>query len=89
MTLYLYRVGETAPLLAIEHAASYTADHVTAEDGAVYGPFAADCELSGTADCAGTLRADWRGANAGAEDVTLELLAEHEERICMLEIMAG
>lgn len=30
MTLYLYRTGTTVPVLTIENAKSYTADHVTA-----------------------------------------------------------
>ena len=30
MTLYLYRTGTTVPVLTVENAKSYTADHVTA-----------------------------------------------------------
>ena len=60
MTLYLYQIGTNVPVLTIENVLSYTADAVTAADGAVYAPLAADCELSGKADCSETLRADHR-----------------------------
>lgn len=67
MDLYLYKTGAAAPLLTIENVTSHTADRVVTADGAVYGPFAADCELSQTPDCAGKLRADWRAANPTQE----------------------
>lgn len=60
MTLYLYKIGTSAPVLTIENVQSYTADSVTAADGAVYAPLAEGYELSGKADCSETLRADWR-----------------------------
>ena len=62
MTLYLYKLGTNAPALTIKNARSYTADSVTAEDGAVYKPLAEDYELSGKADCSETLRAGYRAA---------------------------
>lgn len=87
MTLYLYRIGAETPMMAIENVISYTADQAVTADGTVYGPFAEDCELSATENCAGTLRADWRAAWADPETVTLVLLADHEERLCMMELM--
>ena len=60
MTLYLYKTGTNVPVLTIENVQSYTADAVTAADGAVYAPLAEDCELSSKADCSETLRADYR-----------------------------
>ena len=60
MTLYLYQIGANTPALTIENAVSYTADQVVTEMGAVLTPLSEGCELSATADCAGTLRADWR-----------------------------
>ena len=86
MTLYLYKIGTEKPVLTVENARSYTADSVTAADGTVYGPLAEGCELSSKADCTETLRAAWRTAHPAAEDLTLELLSDHEERICMLEL---
>ena len=62
MTLYVYKIGTNIPVLTVENAQSYTADSVTAEDGAVYKPLAEDYELSGKADCSETLRADYRAA---------------------------
>ena len=50
MTLYLYKLGTSLPVLTVKNARSYTADSVTAEDGAVYKPLAEDYELSGKAD---------------------------------------
>lgn len=67
MTLYLYKTGTAVPVLMMENVAAYTADQAVTEDSVVYGPFAGDCELSETADCAGKLRADWRAANPSAE----------------------
>lgn len=79
MTLYLYRSGTDTPVLTLEQVRSYTAEQVVLEGGTVYGPLAEGYELSATADCAGTLRADWRKANptqeARLEDVEA-LLAE-------------
>lgn len=90
MTLYLYRIGTAVPVLTIENVQSYTAERVTAldENGAevTYAPLAEDCELSSKADGSEALRAAWRAQHPAAEDLTLELLSDHEERICMLEL---
>lgn len=67
MTLYLYKIGANTPALTIENARSYTADSVTAEDGAVYRPLAEDYELSGKADCSESLRADYRATHPSQE----------------------
>lgn len=75
MTLYLYKIGTSAPLLTLEDVASYTADQAVTEDGAVYGPFAGDCELSSLPDCSETLRADWRRTHPTQEDRMEELEA--------------
>ena len=92
MTLYLYKTGTTVPVLTIENVQSYTADSVTALDGdgspVTYSPLAEDCELSGKPDCSETLRAAWRAEHPDAEGLTLDLLSDHEERICMLELGA-
>lgn len=67
MTLYLYKLGTSAPVLTIENVQSCTADSVTALDATgnsvVYAPLAEDCELSSKADCSEALRAAWRAAN--------------------------
>lgn len=75
MTLYFYEIGTNMPALTIENAQSYTADSVTAEDGAVYRPLAEDYELSGKADCSETLRADYRAAHP-AQETRLDELEE-------------
>ena len=75
MTLYLYRIGTEVPILTIENVQNYTADSVTAEDGAVYRPLAEDYELSGKADCSETLRADYRAAHP-TQETRLEELEE-------------
>ena len=72
LTLYLYKIGTTKPVLTIEDVVSYTADRAETKDGAVYSPFADDIELSSLPDCSETLRADWRKANPPmAERVTV------------------
>ena len=90
MTLYLYKAGTAVPVLTIENVQSYTAERVTALDGqngtVTYAPLASGYELSSKPDCSETLRQAWREAHPGAEAVTLDLLADHEERICMLEL---
>lgn len=90
MTLYLYRHGTAVPALTIEGVQSYSADGVTAldENGELhtYAPLAEDCELSSKADCSETLRAKWRAEHPDTEGLTLDLLSDHEERICMLEL---
>lgn len=68
MTLYLYRIGESVPLLTFENAISYTDNEVVLQSGAVCAPLATDCELSETPDCTGTLRADWRRDHCSTED---------------------
>lgn len=92
MTLYLYKAGTSTPVLTIKNVQSYTADSVTAldEDGhsVIYSPLAEDCELSNKPDCSETLRAAWRTEHPDAEGLTLDLLSDHEERICMLELGA-
>lgn len=75
MTLYFYEIGTNTPALTIENAQSYTADSVTAEDGAVYRPLAENYELSGKADCSETLRADYRAAHP-TQETRLEELEE-------------
>ena len=90
MTLYLYWTGTAVPVLMIENVQSYTADHVRAADKEgniiTYSPLAADCELSSKADCSEALRAVWRETHPDSDTLALELLADHEERICMLEL---
>ena len=75
MKLYLYHTATKDVALEIDNAVSYTAGRVVTADGTVYGPFAEDCELSETADCAGTLRADWRRDNPDNETRLEELEA--------------
>lgn len=60
MDLYLYKTGTSTPVLTIENVVSYTDNRAETEDGAVYGPFAEDCELSSLPDCSEALRAKWR-----------------------------
>lgn len=92
MTLYLYKTGTTVPALTMDNVQSYTADSITAldENGRLttYAPLAEDCELSSKPDCSETLRATWRTEHPDAEGLTLDLLSDHEERICMLELGA-
>lgn len=75
MNFYLYRMGETAPLLEIEDVAEYTADAVVTETGETYGPLAEDCELSSVPECTETLRADYRTAHP-TQEIRLEELEE-------------
>lgn len=75
MNFYLYRMGETAPLLEIEDVAEYTADAVVTETGETYGPLAKDCELSSVPECTETLRADWR-KRYPSQETRLEELEE-------------
>lgn len=75
MNLYLYRMGENAPLLEIEDVAAYTADTVVTETGETYGPLAEDCELSSVPECTETLRADWR-KRCPSQETRLEELEE-------------
>ena len=81
MTLYLYKIGTSAPVLTIENVQSYTADSVTAKNAEgnpiVYSPLSADCELSSKADCSETLRAAWREAHP-EPPTNAELVAENK-----------
>lgn len=80
MDLYLYEVSSGVPALTFQNVASYTADQVMTEDGAVYEPLAEGFELSSQADCSETLRADWRTAMPSAES----RLADLEELLAKL-----
>lgn len=81
MTLYVYKIGTNIPVLTVENAQSYTADSVTAADGAIYRPLADDCELSGKADCS----EDSAGPNYRAAHPTQETrLDELEELVASL-----
>lgn len=75
MNLYLYRLGESTPLLEIKDVANYTADAVVTESGETYGPLAEDCELSSVPECTETLRADWR-MRCPSQETRLEELEE-------------
>ena len=75
MNLYLYRLGESTPLLEIEDVKDFTADTVTRKSGETYGPLAADCELSSVPECTETLRADYRTAHP-TQETRLEELEE-------------
>lgn len=87
MTLYLYRIGTNVPVLTIENAVSYTDSRAETEEGAVYGPFAEDVELSSLPDCSETLRADWRRANC-LEDYP-ELMTFEERRAAKLRELSA
>lgn len=86
MTLYLYRTGTAVPALTMEHVESYTDSRAVTEDGTVYGPFGADCELSSLPDCSETLRADWRRAHC-LEDYP-ELMTLEERRAAKLKALS-
>jgi len=75
MNLYLYRLGESTPLLEIKDVANYTADAVVTESGETYAPLAEDCELSSVPECTETLRADWR-KRCPSQETRLEELEE-------------
>lgn len=75
MTLYLYKTGTRVPALTIEHVTSYTDSRAVTEDGAVYGPFAEDAELSSLPDCSEALRAKWRAGHPSQEERMEELEA--------------
>ncbi len=67
MTLYLYKTGTNTPAMTIENVTSYTDNEARTEEGAVYGPFAGDVELSSKPDCSEALRAEWRRAHCLAD----------------------
>lgn len=73
MTLYLYRIGTSTPILTLEQVESYTADSVTTQDGTVYAPLAEDCELSSKIDCSETLREQHRKLYPSNQDRLNEL----------------
>ena len=75
MNLYLYRLGESTPLLEIEDVVDHTADAVVTKSGETYGPLAESYELSGKADCSQTLRADYRAVYP-TQETRLEELEE-------------
>ena len=52
--------------MELDGVIAWTDSSVTTESG-VYSPLAENLELSETADCTGTLRADYRSANPTAE----------------------
>lgn len=78
MDLYLYKTGTSTPVLTIENVVSYTDNRAETEDGAVYGPFAPDCELSSLPDCSETLRAKWRREHCLADYPELMTLKERK-----------
>lgn len=84
LTLYLYKIGTTKPILTMEDVALYTADRVETNDNGktVYSNFADDVELSSLPDCSETLRADWRKANP---PMTERVTALEEENIATKE----
>ena len=82
MTLYLYKVGNGIPDVAIENVASFTADMVLTSDGGIYSPLAEGWELSSLPDCSEALRADWRSKNLTTDAriaVLEEQLAQSDE----------
>lgn len=68
MDLYLYKIGASTPVLTIENVVSYTDNLAETETGSIYGPFAADFELSSLQDCSETLRATWRAAHVSPQE---------------------
>ena len=58
MKLYLYDKASGEVRLEVDGVLSYTDQAIVTEAG-VHGPLADSCELSSTADCSETLRADW------------------------------
>jgi len=73
MTLYLYKTGTNAPVMTIENVISCTDSEARTEEGAVYGPFPEDVELSSLPDCSEALRSDWRRAHPSQEERMEEL----------------
>lgn len=82
MKLYVYDIAAKSVVLELEDVLSYTDARVVTAKG-VYGPLAEGCELSETADCAGTLRADWRRENPGTESRLNDL------ELLMAELLFG
>lgn len=73
MTLYLYRIGTSVPVMSLEDVESYTSSRIVMEDGSVCSPLAEDCELSSLPDCSETLRGKWRTENPSNEERVEEL----------------
>ena len=74
MELYIYNAKDKTIIARVERVLSYTDSEIVTEDG-VYSPLSEGIELSATADCSGTLRADWRRNNPTAES-RMEALEE-------------
>ena len=82
MKLYLYDTATKAVMLELENVLSYSdREIVTAER--LYSPLADGVELSSTADCAETLRADWKQNYPAPEERIEEL------ETLMAEILFG
>ena len=87
MELYIYNKQNKTVVSKIEKVSSYTDNKIVTEDGFVYTPLADFVELSSTADCSETLRQDWKNSQEpSSEEVLLEIAADHEERLCMMEL---
>jgi len=71
MTLYLYRIGTSVPVMFLENVESYTSSRIVMEDGSVCSPLAEDCELSSLPDCSETLRGKWSNEERVEELETL------------------
>jgi len=78
MDLYLYRPGESKPVMTIENVISYTDNEARTEDGGIYRPFDPNVELSSKPDCSEALRRDWRRAHCLADWPELMTLEERQ-----------
>lgn len=87
MDLYLYRPSEKKPIMTIEKVVSYTDNDARTAEGAVYGPFAEDVELSSLPDCSETLRRDWRRAHCLAD--WPELMTQEERQAVKLSELSA
>ena len=87
MNLYLYRIGNSVPILTIENVISYSADQVVTEDGTIYSPLAEDCELSSSPDCSKALRAEWRREHCLGDYP--ELMTLEERRAAKLQELSA
>ena len=88
MNLYLYKTGTSTPVLTIENVVSYTDNRAETEDGAVYGPFAEDVELSTLPDCSETLRAQWRRQHC-LQDYPELMTLEERRTVRLAELSAS
>ena len=66
MKLYAYDRETKELLMELDGVTGWTDTSITTQSG-VYSPLMENLELSETADCAGTLRADYRSANPSAD----------------------